>query len=168
MIDIYDCEALVKVYHTLEKKCNVIDKFIHNHAYYCGPYTDEYSAVDVYNDILDLMERKNQLINIKVIIDDAIEKMSVVDKQVLLIKLKYSISMNEFCGVLNMKQRTAFRRIERAFENLAEVLNNSKYASKLVQTIRKEDWINAVKQDVKERRMNFKGQAGEFAEVSSL
>ena len=98
MINIYECEALVKIYSTLEKKCNIIDKFINNHAFYCGPYSDEYSAVDVYNDILDLIERKNKLINIKLMIDNVIKNLSENDKKVLFIKLNYNISMNELCA----------------------------------------------------------------------
>lgn len=161
MIDIYDCEALVKIYRLLDKKCTIIDKFINNHAYYCGSYSEEYSAVDVYNDILDLMERKNQLINIKLMLDTALNKLAVEDKKVLLIKLNYNISMNEFCAVLNLKERTAFRRIEHAFLCLAEAINRSKYASKLEKIIDKEEWIRAVCQDVKERRQAFKNHSNQ-------
>lgn len=171
MIDIYDCEALVKIYHLLNKKCEIIDKFINNHAYYCGPYSEEYGAVDVYNDILDLMERKNQLINIKLMVDDAIQKLSIEDKKVLYIKLNYNISINEFCSILNLKERTAFRRIEHAFMALAEQLNHSKYSSKLEFVLRTQEWIKAVCQDVKQRRMAFKNHSTEelvFAGVNSL
>ena len=45
--------------------------------------------------------------------------------------MNYKISMSEICGILNLKERTAFRRIERAYENLAEALNKSKYCDKL-------------------------------------
>ena len=175
MIDIYDCEALVKIYRLLDKKCTIIDKFINNHAYYCGPYSEEYGAVDVYNDILDLMERKNQLINIKLMLDTALNKLGVEDKKVLLIKLNYNISMNEFCAVLNLKERTAFRRIEHAFLCLAEAINQSKYAAKLEMIINKEGWIRAVCQDVKERRQSFKNHTNQteyalpkMAEINSL
>ena len=175
MIDIYDCEALVKIYRLLDKKCTIIDKFINNHAYYCGPYSEEYSAVDVYNDILDLMERKNHLINIKLMLDTALNRLVVEDKKVLLIKLNYNISMSEFCAVLNLKERTAFRRIEHAFLCLTDAINQSKYASKLEEIINKEEWIRAVCQDVKERRQAFKNHSNstlynmqEMAEVNSL
>ena len=163
MIDIYDCEALVKIYHLLGKKCEIIDKFINNHAYYCGPYSEEYSAVDVYNDILDLMERKNQLINIKLMIDDALQSLEIEDKKVLYIKMNYNISINEFCGILNLRERTAYRRIEHAFEVLTDKLNQSKYATKLEFMLKSQDWIKAICLDVKQRRMAYKtAQNNEF------
>lgn len=64
--------------------------------------------------------------------------------------------MNDICGILELKQRTAFRRIERAFENLTEALNNSKYYNKLVSIMNGEDWIQDIKHTVKERRLAFK------------
>ena len=39
MIDIYETEALIKIYRLLRKKCDAIDKFINNYALYFGPCT---------------------------------------------------------------------------------------------------------------------------------
>lgn len=156
MIDIYDSETLIKIYGLLSKKCAAIDKFIQNHAFYFGPCTAEYGAADVCNNIIDLMTRKNQLINLKIIIDSAIKKLSDNDKKILYLKMNYSLQIGEICGILELKERTAFRRIERAFENLTDALNNSKYATKLCRIIDNEEWISDIKQEVKDRRMAFK------------
>ncbi len=155
MITNYDSEAIIKIYRMLAKKCDVIDRFIKNHAYYFGPCTEEFGASDVCNNIIDLITRKNQLINLKIIVDNAIEKLSPKDKKVLMIKMHYSISMNEICGILNMKERTAFRRIEQAFDNLADILNRSKHAERLERIINNEDWICAIREDVRDRRMAY-------------
>ena len=45
----------------------------------------------------------------------------------LFIKMNYDLSMEEICGVLEIKERTAFRRLEHAYLNFAVALNNSKY-----------------------------------------
>lgn len=155
MIDIYDSETLVKIYRMLRKKCEAIDKFIDNHALYFGPFTAEYGALDVYNNIIDLMAKKNQLINLKIILDKAINKLDEKDKKILFIKMNYNLQMGEICGILELKERTAFRRIERALKNLTEELNNSKYINKLEKIMKNEDWIVDVKEDVKERRQSF-------------
>ena len=165
MIDIYDCETIVKIYRLLKKKCEAIDKFITNHALYFGPTTAEYGSLDVCNNIIELMTRKNQLINLKIIVDNTIKSLNEKDKKILFIKMNYNISMNEICGILELKQRTAFRRIEHAFLNLAEALNNSKYKDKLIKIINNEDWILDIKQEVKERRLAFKGKE---LEINSL
>lgn len=163
MINIFDGEAMIKIYRTLQKRCDVIDKFINNHAYYFGPCTAEYGALDVYDSIMDLMAKKNELINLKIIIDDAISKLDDCDKKVLFIKMNYNISINEMCGVLELKERTAFRRIERAFANFSQALNASRYVSKLEKILNSQEWICRIREEVKDRRLSFKPIA-----VSSL
>ena len=155
MIDIYDSETLVKIYRMLRKKCEAIDKFIDNHALYFGPFTAEYGALDVYNNIIDLMAKKNQLINLKIVIDKAVNGLDEKDKKILFIKMHYNLQMSEICGILELKERTAFRRIERALENLTEELNKSKYINKLEKIIRNEEWISDIKEDVRDRRLAF-------------
>ena len=161
MIDVYDSETLVRIYKLLRKKCEAIDKFIKNHALYFGPCTAEYGALDVCNNIIELMTRKNQLINLKIIIDTAIKTLDEKDKKILFIKMNYNLQMNEICGILELKERTAFRRIEKAFENLADALNKSKYYLKLQKIINSEEWIQDIKEEVKDRRMAFKGKVME-------
>lgn len=156
MIDIYDSEAIVKIYRLLTKKCEAIDRFINNHALYFGTNSSEFGALDVCNNILDLMARKNQLINLKITVDSAIGKLSEKDKQVLFIKMNYNLSMDEICGILDLKERTAFRRIEHAFSNLALALNNSKYCNRLERILFKEQWIKDVKETVKEHRLAYR------------
>lgn len=159
MIDIYDTEALVNIYRMLDKKCEAIDKFINNHATYFGPCTAEYGAIDVCNNIIDLMTRKNQLINLKLIVDHAIDTLDDKDKQVVYIKTRFSPSMNAFCEILDLKERTAFRRIERAFNNLSQALNRSKYVDKLIKIMQNEMWIVSIRDELKDRRLSYKVKA---------
>ena len=156
MIDIYDSETIIKCYSLLSKKCDIIDKFIKNHALYFGPCTAEYGAEDVCNNIIELMQRKNQLINLKIIVDSALKRLDEQDRKILYIKMNYKITMAELCGILQLKERTAFRRIERAYENLAAALNKSKYNEKLYSLISEENWLCAIKEEVKERRVAYK------------
>ena len=159
MIDIYDSEAIVKIYRLLNKKCEAIDRFINNHALYFGTNSYEFGSLDVCNNILDLMARKNQLINLKIIVDSALKILNDKDKQVLFIKMNYNLSMEEFCGILELKERTAFRRIEHAFLMLADALNASKYVDKLERILFKEEWIKDVKNTVKEHRLAYRAVA---------
>jgi len=156
MIDVYDSEAIVKIYRLLTKKCEAIDRFINNHALYVTNNAYEFGAVDVCNNIIDLMTRKNQLINLKLIVDSAIHKLCEKDKQVLFIKMNYNLSMDEICGILDLKERTAFRRIEHAFSNLADALNNSKHSSRLERILFSEQWIKDIKEKVKEHRLAYR------------
>jgi len=156
MIDIYDSESIVKVYRLLNKKCDAIDHFIENHAYYFGPCTYEYGSVDVYNNILDLMTRKNELINLKLIVDNALKSLAEKDKKILYLKMNYNLSLAEICGVLELKERTCFRHIERAYENLSDALNRSRYAEKLEKLLRKEEWIIDIREAVEAKHMAYR------------
>ena len=159
MIDIFDSETIVKVYRMLTKKCAAIDAFIKNHALYFGPCTEEYGALDVCNNIIDLMTRKNQLINLKIIVDTALQTLNDEDRKLLLLKMNYTISMDELRGILELKERTAFRRVERAISNLTIALNKSKYADKLERILNNEDWIVNMRTEVKDRRMSYRCSA---------
>lgn len=156
MIDIYDSETIVKIYTLLEKKCDVIDKFIENHAFYFGSSSDDFGSLDVCNNIIELMNRKNQLINLKIIIDNAFNKLDDKDKKILLIKMNYNLSISEICGILDVGERTAFRRIENAFSHLADNLNGSKYSDKFKKIIEGEEWIRNIKNQIKNRRESYR------------
>ena len=156
MIDIYDSETIVKVYRLLKKKCEAIDHFIENHAYYFGPCTFEYGATDVYSNILDLMTRKNELINFKIIVDNAIRGLNEKDKKILYIKMNYNLSLAEMCGILGLKERTCFRHMERAYLNLTNALNRSRYIEKLVALLNREEWIMDIRDAVESKHLAYR------------
>lgn len=156
MIDIYDSETIVRVYRLLKKKCEAIDHFIENHAYYFGPCTFEYGATDVYSNILDLMTRKNELINFKIIVDNALKCLDDKDKKILYIKMNYNLSLGEICGILGIKERTCFRHIERSYFNLAKALNKSRYVEKLIKLLNKEEWIMDIREAVESKHMAYR------------
>lgn len=156
MINIYESEAIIKAYRLLKKKCEAIDKFIRNHALYFGPCTAEYGSIDVCNNIIDLMTRKNQLINLKIIVDKAIQSLNEKSKKILFIKMNYNISMTELCGVLELKERTAFRWVEKAFEDLTIALNKSKYVEKLSSILHGEEWLTRIVDEVADKRMAYR------------
>ncbi|MBE7076978.1 MAG: hypothetical protein E7374_03725 [Clostridiales bacterium] len=156
MFNNYDSEALIKCYRMLAKKCEALDRFIQNHAFHFGVTDCEFGSFDVCNNIIDLMTRKNRLINLKVIVDKAIDVLSENDKKVIFIKMHYNLSMAEICEILELKERTAFRRIEKAIENLTASLNNSKYSEKLDYIMRDEEWIERIRDEIKAKRMALK------------
>ncbi len=155
MIDIYDCEAIIKCYRYLEMKCEAIDKSINSNALYYGPSLSEFGAEDVLNTIMNLIERKNKLINMKVILDNAVKSLDDLDRQILYIKMHYSLSIGEICGILGTYDRNVFRRCERAFGNLAKILNTSSYAEKLSKMLDTEVWISAVRSNIRERHLSY-------------
>lgn len=157
MIDVYDSEAMIKVYRLLSKKCDAIDRFINNHAMYFS-MSDEYGTLDICENIIELMDRKNQLINLKLIIDKSVAGLSDNDKKILYLKMNYNLSMSNICAILDVKERTAFRRLEHAFLSLADAINSSTYVDLATKIIHSEDWIDSAREDIKEYRLSFKNK----------
>lgn len=156
MIDNFDSECLVHIYRYLQKKCDLLDAYIKNHAYSFSLNYSEFGAEDVYTNIINLMARKNQLINLKIILDEAIENLDKKDKQIIYLKINYSLNTDELCGILNISARSVFRRIEHAISNLTQQLNNSKHINKLIRIMETEIWIHDLKEEVKLKRNAFR------------
>ncbi len=84
------------------------------------------------------------------------EELDDKDKKILLIKMNYNLSISEICGILDVGERTAFRRIENAFSHLADNLNGSKYSDKFKKIIEGEEWIRNIKNQIKNRRESYR------------
>lgn len=146
MLDISDGKTLISAYKFIERTCNAIDEFIFKHAINYGPDPDVSSTYDVVNNIVDLMERKNKLIKLKQIIDDSIRSLNELDKKILILKMRFRISVKNLQAILKMSsERTAFRKIENALTSFTKRLNESKYAKDVEDLIENEGWILKIK-----------------------
>ncbi|MBQ8430494.1 MAG: hypothetical protein IJX26_00915 [Clostridia bacterium] len=129
MLDLNDVKVLISAYKYIERTCQAIDNFIFKHAINYGPDPEISSTENVLNHIIDLMERKNSLINLKQIIDENIKSMPVLDRQILIIKMKYRTSIKNLQAILKIaSERTTFRRIGNAINNFMLKLEKSGHA----------------------------------------
>ena len=148
MLVINDAKVLISAYRLIEKNCDLINEFVYKHAINFGPSPEYCTTYDVTNNIINLMERKNRLINLKLIMDEIVSGLSYDDKVVILAKMRFDLSMKSFCRVLEMPSvRTAFRRVQAALEHFTMHLNNSKYKEKLEYLLDNEEWIMSLRAD---------------------
>lgn len=153
----YDSEGVCKIYRFLKKKCELIDKSIYKAGISFSVFNCSTSGFYVVDYITDLMEGKNKLINFKLAIDDCITKLKLKDRQMILIKIHYGkLTVEEIGGILKIKQRTVFRHIEKAYEHLAEILNESKYKDKIIRIL-EDPMLKAEVEDITQRRKSFNG-----------
>ena len=88
------------------------------------------------------MERKNRLINLKLIIDDLVSTLNQTDKLIILAKMRFDLSMKSLCEMFQIPSlRTAFRRVQSALEHFTRHANNSCYKEKLEYLLDNEHWI---------------------------
>lgn len=148
MLDINDAKVLISAYRYIEKNCDLINEFVYKHAVNFGPSPEYCSTYDVTNNIINLIERKNRLINLKLIIDELVDGLNQDDKMIILSKMRYNLSMKSFCQVFEMPSvRTAFRRVQTALERFTLHANGSKYKEKLEYLLDNEYWIVALRRE---------------------
>lgn len=149
MLVINDAKVLISAYRFIEKNCDLINEFVYKHAINFGPSPEYCSTYDVTNNIINLIERKNRLINLKLIIDELVDSLSKEDKLIILSKMRFNLSMKSFCQVFEMSSvRTAFRRIQAALEHFTRRANNSPYKEKLEYLLDNEHWIIALRREL--------------------
>lgn len=142
MLIMEDVKTIISAYRFIENNCEMIDEFVYKHAINFGPSPEYCSTFDVTNNIIDLMERKNRLINFKLMIDELVNSLSVEDRKVIIAKMRYNLSMVSMCKVLQLPSlRTAFRMMKSAMENLQQAVNNSKYRQRFECMLNNETWI---------------------------
>ena len=149
MLDINDAKVLISAYRFIEKNCDLIIEFVYKHAINFGPSPEYCSTYDVTNNIINLIERKNRLINLKLIIDELVEGLDKQDREIIIAKLRYDLSIKSFCQMFDMPSvRTAFRRIQTAVERFTRRANTSPYKQKLEYLLDNENWIIALRREI--------------------
>ncbi len=148
MINEIDAEALVTGYKFFERTCKAIDGFIYNFATNFGSEETE----EIADKITDLIERKNKLINLKLVIDECVKKLPINLREIIILKMKYVCSVESMASILNVTKRTVFRKIKKAMSALAYEINKMEYSKKIVEIIYKECWLERIKGQVIRRR----------------
>lgn len=133
---------LISAYKYIDKRCELVNEFIYKHAINYGPDPDVCSTYDVINGIVELMDRRVKLMRLKEIIDEVVGDMKLVDRQILLIKMKYRTSIKNIQAILKLpSERTTFRRLDSAINNFYARINSSKYMGEIEEIMQKEKWI---------------------------
>ncbi len=142
MLSLEDAKILISAYKYIDRRCELVNEFIYKHAINYGPDPEIYSTYDVINNIVDLMNRRANLSKLKQIIDETVSSMKLVDRQILLIKIKYRVNVKSMQEILKLSsERTAFRRMDNAITNFCNRLNSSKYVNDIEEIMQQEKWL---------------------------
>ena len=145
MLSLEDAKILISAYKYIDRRCELVNEFIYKHAINYGPDPEIYSTYDVINSIVDLMDRRVKLSKLKQIIDETVSSMKLVDRQILLIKMKYRVNVKNMQEILKLSsERTTFRRMDNAITNFCNRLNTSKFVDEIEEIMHKEKWLPKV------------------------
>lgn len=154
MLIINDAKVLISAYRLIERNCDLINEFVYRHAINFGPSPEYCSTYDVTNNIINLMERKNRLINLKLMIDEIVSGLNPDDKKIISAKMRFNLSIKSLCEVFEIpSMRTAFRRIQAALEHFTMRANSSEYKEKLEYMLDNEQWIVSMRAEQLEKNV---------------
>ena len=154
VIDNTNVKTLISAYRYIEKTCKAIDEYIYKHAVNFGPDPEICSTQKVINNIIDLIERKNRLYKLKDVIDNCVDSLPLLEKQIIILKMRFRANAKTLQQVLKISsERTAFRKIEQALEKFKILLNKSQFVDLIERIFVSEAWIarihNAVMLDAR-------------------
>lgn len=136
-------KTLLSLYRHLGAISNSIDNLIKriginsafNHSVYNSAYVDS-------NKIIELTERKIKIINLKVLIEKALDSLKVNDLTILSLYYIDGVNYKKILESLGITERTFFRRKEMAIARFSDKLNSLGYdATKLNEYLQNENWI---------------------------
>ena len=140
-------KALLLSYRYLETLCNAIDKYVLKKSitssFYenCSP--NKYSAYEVSNHIIKLIERKKKIINTKVIIEDCLRELKPLHQRILLLTYLDQMTTEKISFCLNMTKRTFFRKKSEAINSFCKKLAQKGYEKDFIKLeLEGENWFD--------------------------
>lgn len=118
----YWSKSALSVYRYLEQMANTIDKIIldsgknSNHQNVQKYQTTLYQTAK----IIELIERKRKIINLKVAVENSLQKLSFKDRRMLVLVFIDGVKSDKVIELMSCSQRTFYRRKANALESFKE------------------------------------------------
>lgn len=143
MMEIWS-KTILSVYRYLEAISNAIDNIVVkksiNSAFYNNGRLN--SAFECANEIIDLTERKVNLINLKVLTEKILMGLEPMQRKVLTLTYIDNLSRDEICSLLEISTRSFFRKKNDGILGFVKALNFMGYdAKKIATTFESEKWL---------------------------
>jgi len=151
-----NCElerTLLNTYKYFEPMADKIDALIEKEGT-ASFYTSSQSVIQnscekVAERMIDLMEHKKNIINLKILTEKALKNLSDYDYTFLTQRFFENIRVEDIAQMLGINCRTAFRRLDSALDNFKTNLHRLVREDKLQMMANFEPWISKVLQNAK-------------------
>ncbi len=139
-------KTLLKAYRYLERISDAIDTLVErtavNSFYVAGNNFASGNVTNVANKIINLSQRKVTLINLKLMIEEALSGMDKSKSQMLVLKYFDGEQASDMAAAYNLPLRTYFRHLSKAEEDFMTQLRAKGYSeSRLLEMIKGESWL---------------------------
>lgn len=133
-------KTLLDVNCNLDAICGAIDKNINNCC--VSSSRSQMSTIYFADKIIRLMQRKKFMINIRVLINTVFKNLPLESAKILTVKYIDKMKTDTACKLLEMPNRTYFRKIKKAVQDFAFELKKQGYDElKLYEMFKDELWI---------------------------
>ncbi|MDD4110794.1 MAG: ECF-type sigma factor [Clostridia bacterium] len=139
-------KTMLTIQRYLERVTKAIDSLIYKKAlasgYVSSKRLTERSAFTVTNDIINLSQRKVNLINLNIICLNALKGIEENSAKLLILKFIDGLQSAEIASILGFSNRTYFRKLEKAYDDLGKWLKKNNFINCYFERLCKnEGWI---------------------------
>ena len=137
-------KTTLSCYRYLEKICDAIDGLVETSAmnsFYVSTNSSQNSIAKVADKIIELSQRKITLINLKVIIENALSNCGELQTNILTEKYIEKNKAQDIAQRYGLSMRTYFRRLDDAESAFASQMTKSGFNPKFIQELKRERWI---------------------------
>lgn len=152
-------KTILGVYRYLPRVTYAFDKLVKTRAYNSSA-TSSYNlafndVMNIANSIINLTQRKNNLINLKLIIDKTLKSIDTTSAKILVFKFIDGKKSADIAKLLNVCTRTYFRKVNLALSHFSKALSKLGYSTfKLENMLKDERWIMEVYHTYSSQRIN--------------
>lgn len=100
-----------------------------------GMYGDRYSAENISNRLIKMTNKKVDYINLKVIIENALSKLKPQCSKLLILRYIKELNVTTICNLLNICERTLFRRLNKALAQFRECVKEIGYTTEKLEVV---------------------------------
>lgn len=139
-------KTIISVQRYLERVTKAIDSLITKKAlasaFVSSKNLTEQSAESVANALIELSERKVNLINLNVICFNALKEIDRLSAKILILKFVDCLPSAEIASILEISDRTFFRKLNLAYDHFEGWLKRNNFTKEYFENkFKKEGWI---------------------------
>lgn len=139
-------KTLFGAYSTLPEIIKTIDKIIELQAssvsFMSDIYNKEGSAFDQMEKVINLSERKNNLLNIYLMVKNLYKSLSSESVDIIEKKYLYGYSIDDLAKDLGVSSRTIYRKIDKIIDDVLVFCHKKNWSLKFIESqLKDEGWI---------------------------
>lgn len=139
-------KTLFGAYSTLPEIIKTIDKIIELQAssvsFVSDIYNKEGSAFDQMEKVINLSERKNNLLNIYLMVKNLYQSLSAESVEIIEKKYLYGYSVDDLARDLGVSSRTIYRKVDKIVDDVFNFCRKKNWSLKFIESqLKDEGWI---------------------------